>query len=56
MIVCNHGRGHTAPVPGFDVAQVLEFFKAHPKGTVNSPYATGLPADYPPYCSFSAKK
>jgi predicted esterase len=56
VILCNHGGGHTAPVVGFDAGQVLEFFKTHPKGTFNSPYQTGLPADYPTYCTFSSKK
>lgn len=55
LIVCNHAQGHSAPAPGFTGKQIVEFFKAHPKGTVASPYATGLPADYPAYCAFNPK-
>jgi predicted esterase len=56
VVVCNHGQGHTAPAPGFTAKQIMEFFKAHPKGTVDSPYVAALPSDFPSYCSFSLKQ
>jgi predicted esterase len=56
VVICNHNAGHTAPRPDFQAPQILEFLKAHPRGTVNSPYAGGLPGDYPGYCTFSGKK
>ena len=52
IVICDHGRGHTAPVPGMLPAQIIEFFVDHPRGTTSSPYAEGLPADYADYCSF----
>lgn len=54
VIRCRHGKGHTVPAT-FDAPQVMAFLKAHPKGTVDSPYAAGLPADFPSYCTFNAK-
>jgi poly(3-hydroxybutyrate) depolymerase len=54
VILCNHGQGHTAPGPGFGPAQVVEFLKDHPRGTVTSPYASALPGDFPSYCSYHA--
>jgi poly(3-hydroxybutyrate) depolymerase len=51
LVVCDHGLGHTIP-PGFRGKQVVAFFAAHPKGTAPSPYASGLPADFPAYCAF----
>jgi hypothetical protein len=57
LVVCEHGKGHKAPVTGFNGAQVVEFFAKHPLGTVDSPYADeGLPADFPAYCTFANKK
>jgi poly(3-hydroxybutyrate) depolymerase len=50
--VCNHGGGHTVPVATFGANQIVEFFRDHPLGTVASPYASGLPADWPAYCSY----
>ncbi len=52
VIICNHGQGHSAV--GLTVAQMMDFFKNHPKGTVDSPYST-LPSDYPETCEFKSK-
>jgi len=54
VILCGHGGGHTAPATGFGPAQVVEFLKDHPKGTVTSPYASALPGDFPNYCTYHA--
>jgi predicted esterase len=51
-VICDHGMGHTAPVPGMMPAQLLEFFADHPRGTVDSPYAAGLPVDFGDFCAF----
>jgi hypothetical protein len=51
--VCNHGGGHTVPVATFGANQIVEFFRDHPLGTVTSPYASGLPTDWPTYCSYA---
>ena len=48
--ICNHGMGHTIP-QGAAQASVWNFFQAHPFGTQPSPYAAGLPADFPDYCA-----
>jgi poly(3-hydroxybutyrate) depolymerase len=51
VILCNHGGGHH--VPGdFASDELLRFFADHPRGTVDSPYASGLPATFPGYCTF----
>lgn len=54
VILCDHGQGHSAPAPGFGPAQVVEFLKDHPRGTVTSPYAGALPGDFPSYCAYHA--
>jgi hypothetical protein len=47
---CNHMGAHcVAPEPLLEAAWV--FMKAHPFGTKPSPYAGGLPAEFPKYCS-----
>jgi poly(3-hydroxybutyrate) depolymerase len=46
---CNHGGGHVA-APADLKAAGWEFVKAHPFGTKPSPYAGGLPANFPKYC------
>ena len=57
VVYCNHGKGHSAPAPGFASKQVVEFFKAHPRGTGPSPYTSaGLPSDFPAYCSFKPRQ
>lgn len=56
VVICDHGQGHTAPVPGMTAVQALEFLKDHPRGVVSSPYATGgLPTDFASYCDFQPK-
>ena len=55
VVLCDHGQGHTAPAPGYGGDQIIEFFSKHPRGTVDSPYKAGLPADYPAYCEFKGK-
>lgn len=52
VIICNHGQGHSAV--GLTVNQMMDFFKDHPKGTIDSPYST-LPEDYPETCEFKEK-
>jgi hypothetical protein len=47
--LCDHGGGHTVPT-GYG-ASVANFFFAHPFGTEPSPYANGLPTDFPADCS-----
>lgn len=46
---CNHGGGHVGAPPDLKAAG-WEFMKAHPFGTKPSPYANGLPANFPSYC------
>jgi poly(3-hydroxybutyrate) depolymerase len=47
--ICDHGRGHAIPIDG--TASAWQFMADHPYGTFNSPYADGLPADFPAYCA-----
>jgi poly(3-hydroxybutyrate) depolymerase len=47
--ICDHGRGHMLPRDGS--ASAWQFLADHPYGTFNSPYADGLPADFPAYCA-----
>ena len=47
--LCDHGGGHDIPLDA--APSVVEFFAAHPFGTSPSPYADGLPASFPAYCS-----
>jgi hypothetical protein len=51
---CNHGGGHVQAPPDL-LAAGWEFMKAHPFGTKPSPYAGGLPADFPSYCKIIGK-
>ena len=47
---CNHASGHCgADVPLREAAWT--FMKAHPFGTVDSPYEDGLPSAFPDYCA-----
>jgi predicted esterase len=52
VILCNHESGHT--VSGLTPDQVIRFFRDHPLGQFDSPYAT-LPQDFPSHCSFKPK-
>lgn len=54
-ILCDHGGGHTAPPAAMGPQRLIEFFADHPLGTTDSPYASGLPDNYPDYCAFSPK-
>jgi predicted esterase len=47
--LCNHGRGHSIPADA--APNVVKFFLDHPFGTNPSPYASGLPAGFPAYCT-----
>jgi predicted esterase len=49
VIECNHGMGHCG-APASLHEEAWKFMKAHPFGTKPSPYATGLPADFPSFC------
>lgn len=48
-IVCNHGMGHTVPADGRDAS--WQFLQDHPFGESPEPYAKGLPAVFPAYCT-----
>ncbi|MCO4761738.1 MAG: hypothetical protein KC502_09555 [Myxococcales bacterium] len=52
--LCNHGTGHKAP--GAVVKAAWSFLKAHKLGEKASPFAAGLPKDFPDYCKLPAKK
>jgi len=47
--ICNHGMGHSIPLDA--APSVAAFFTANPWGAWPSPYANGLPAGFPAYCS-----
>jgi predicted esterase len=49
--LCNHGGGHN--VPQDSQASAWRFMQDHPFGTSPSPYAMGLPAGFPRYCSLN---
>ena len=53
VVICNHGLSHNDWPSSFDTPQYVEFFHDHPLGTTHSPYANGLPSDYPSYCQYS---
>ena len=53
VVICNHGMTHNDWPSSFDTPKYVEFFHDHPRGVTHSPYAGGLPADYPSYCEFS---
>jgi predicted esterase len=44
-LLCDHGQGHS--VPASIQASVVRFFADHPWGTTPSPYALGLPSEFP---------
>jgi hypothetical protein len=49
VVNCNHGGTHCG---GAGLAPYIwEFFQAHPFGVDPSPYASGLPASFPNYCT-----
>jgi poly(3-hydroxybutyrate) depolymerase len=49
-VECNHNMGHCR-APATLHEQAWQFMQAHPFGTRPSPYAGGLPAGFPSYCS-----
>jgi poly(3-hydroxybutyrate) depolymerase len=50
VVNCDHGGGHCQSPPAVKTAQ-WEFLKAHPFGVSPEPYAAGLPADFPTFCT-----
>jgi len=56
-IDCNHGGGHCGIffAPAVDYAAYIsaqwQFCKDHPYGVAQDPYANGLPATFPSYCT-----
>jgi hypothetical protein len=56
-IDCNHGGGHCGIffAPAVDYAAYIsaqwQFCKDHPYGVATDPYANGLPASFPSYCT-----
>lgn len=47
--ICDHGKGHKIPLDA--APSVAAFFTANGFGAWPSPYASGLPATFPAYCS-----
>lgn len=47
--LCDHGKGHDIPLDA--APSVAAFFAANGFGVSPSPYAAGLPASFPSYCS-----
>jgi len=47
--ICDHNMGHAIPLDA--APSVAAFFAANPWGAWPSPYASGLPAGFPAYCS-----
>ena len=47
--ICDHGKGHAIPLDA--APSVAAFFAANAFGAWPSPYANGLPASFPSYCS-----
>jgi hypothetical protein len=47
--ICDHGMGHSIPLDA--APSVALFFTANGFGAWPSPYASGLPAWFPSYCS-----
>jgi predicted esterase len=50
LVDCNHNSGHCG-APASLHEKAWEFMKAHPFGTVPSPYEGGLPGDFPDFCA-----
>ncbi len=51
VVGCDHGLGHELP-PDLSGPEFIRFFRDHPKGVTPEPYASGLPAGFPAYCTF----
>lgn len=54
VIACWHTRGHQVPM-NWGMDYVLDFFRTHPRGTVDSPYRSGLPESFPTDCAFHGR-
>jgi predicted esterase len=50
LVECNHNMGHCG-APASLHEQAWQFMKVHPFSTKPSPYAGGLPATFPSYCT-----
>jgi poly(3-hydroxybutyrate) depolymerase len=50
VVNCNHGGGH-CQAPAALYAAAWQFMKDHPFGVAPEPYASMLPAIFPPYCA-----
>jgi hypothetical protein len=50
VIDCNHGGGHCG-APSVLAAVVWKFMRDHPFGEAPEPYADGIPASFPAYCT-----
>jgi predicted esterase len=50
LVECNHNSGHCG-APASLHENAWEFMLAHPFGTDPSPYANGLPGDFPNFCA-----
>jgi hypothetical protein len=50
LVECMHTGGHCG-APASLHEQAWQFMKAHPFSTKPSPYAGGLPATFPTYCT-----
>jgi predicted esterase len=50
LVECNHNSGHCGAPPSLH-ERAWQFMKAHPFSTKPSPYESGLPAEFPSYCS-----
>jgi formylglycine-generating enzyme required for sulfatase activity len=48
-IICDHGLGHAIPEDA--LPSVFRFLQDHPWHSIPDPYAAGLPAGFPEYCS-----
>jgi predicted esterase len=50
IVDCNHNSGHCG-APASLHEKAWEFLLAHPFGTQPSPFASGLPSDFPDFCA-----
>lgn len=54
VVECVHDRGHT-PAFTSDFQYAVRFFRDHPRGVTDSPYAAGFPDSFPQGCRFHPK-
>jgi poly(3-hydroxybutyrate) depolymerase len=54
-VVCDHGGGHCGSPPAIRAAQ-WRFLSDHPYGTGPSPYANGLPPEFPEECRIATPR